>query len=118
MADLQVVLQRSQLSIDEPDEAGHTPLQLASDWPYGISLLLSHGADLEKTDRYGHKPVVFAMIHGCTEVVRQLLRAGCSFDLAKCYEGSIRDNVFAFAVRRLFIRGLRLPISKSRNDCF
>ena len=115
---LQVALQRSHNSIDESNEAGHTPLHLASNWPYGLSLLLSYGADLEKKYRFGEKPVKFAILHGCTESVRLLLGAGCSFDLNENVSVPIIQNVFTLAVRLLQIPTPRLPTPTFHNNYF
>lgn len=95
---LQAALQRSPESIDEPNDAGHTPLHLAGNWPHGLSLLLSHGADLEKMDLCYQKAIEMAILHNCTEAVQQLLTAGCSFDIRGKYYAKT-DNVLTFAVQ-------------------
>ncbi|KAL8943287.1 MAG: hypothetical protein Q9211_001034 [Gyalolechia sp. 1 TL-2023] len=107
--DLRAALQRSRTSVDEPNEMGHTPLHLAFNWPCGLLLLLAHGADMEKTSRSGHKPVEYAIMHGCTEGVELLLKAGCSFEsdapnISSMYYGRYGSkfwNIFVFAVRYL-----------------
>ena len=59
-------------------------------------MLLPRGADLERTDLSGRKAIQSAIILGCAETVRQLLRAGCSLDIL-----SLHSNVFALAVKLL-----------------
>ena len=76
---------------------------------------------MEKTDRWGHKPVVFAVLQGCTEVVQLLLRAGCSFDLGtyyRLYTYDEKEDILTFAVRLLQIPTQRLPVSVANNDYF
>lgn len=92
---LQAALKHCPTSIDEPNEVGHTPLHLASNWPPGLSLLLSHRADVEKTAQYGQKPVELAMLYGCAESMQLLLKAGCSFELNGDPEEI--NNIFTFA---------------------
>lgn len=92
---MQAALKRDSASVEEPNEAGHRPLHLASIWPDGLSLLLAHGADYDKTDALGQTPVELAIFHGCVESVQLLLKAGCSFVLCEDIHGI--GNVFVCA---------------------
>ncbi|KAL8938344.1 MAG: hypothetical protein Q9216_003945 [Gyalolechia sp. 2 TL-2023] len=60
-AGLQAALENQRTSVHDSNENGDTPLHLACNWPPGMSMLLAHGADMEKTDRFGTKPIVFAI---------------------------------------------------------
>ncbi|KAL8901690.1 MAG: hypothetical protein Q9207_005076 [Kuettlingeria erythrocarpa] len=113
---LHAALKRGRTSVDEPNEAGLTPLHLASNWPDGLSLLLDHGADHDKTDSYGEKPVKFAIFHVCVESVQLLLKAGCSFDLRDNVYGT--GNVFACAADLYLFPHWMRSIRTSRNDHF
>lgn len=108
---LQAALQRSPESIDESNDAGHTPLHLAANWPHGLSLLLSHGVNLEKTDLFGLKAIEQAMFLGCTDAVQKLLKAGCNLEL-------VNDNLFAFAIRLLHFPALGTICSTVSKDDF
>ena len=48
-------------------------------------------------DLCGLKAIEMAILHGCTEAVQQLLRAGCSFDIHGGFYSE--DNVLAFVIR-------------------
>ena len=63
-----------------------------------------------------HKPIEYAVLHGCTETVQQLLRAGCSFDLRGSWFKP--HNVFAFAVQVLQVRPWRLRNLTLYNNYF
>ncbi|KAL9024600.1 MAG: hypothetical protein Q9196_006400 [Gyalolechia fulgens] len=113
---LRAALQRSRISIDEQNEVGQTPLHLASNWPCGLSLLLAHGADVEKTSNSGLKPVDYAIMYGCPEGVELLLKAGCSFDhgsFALCSR-----NIFEFAVVFLGLSVTHVTNLKLRGNYF
>ncbi len=113
---LQAALERGRTSIDEPNEAGHTPLHLASNWLDGLSLLLDHGADHDKTNSFGEKPVELAIFHGWVESVQLLLKAGCSFDLSD--DIGRTKNVFHCAVYGCLSNRWSHSVRTSRNDYF
>ncbi len=109
---MQAALKRGRTSVDEPNEDGLTPLHLASIWPDGLSLLLAHGADHDKTNPMRQKPVELAIFHGCVEGVQLLLKAGCRFD-------HYRDqNIFKYAVYLYLHRNWRGSTRTSQNEYF
>lgn len=114
---LRTALQHSGTSVDEPNEVGHTSLHLASNWPCGLSLLLTCGADMESSSP-GYKPVESAIIHGCTESVELLLKAGCSFETNPVKFSFIPGNILAFAVGILGEMPSRLAIPDLHGNYF
>ncbi|KAL9627274.1 MAG: hypothetical protein Q9204_006684 [Flavoplaca sp. TL-2023a] len=73
---------------------------------------------MEKTSWSGFKPVEYAIIHGCTEGVELLLKAGCSFDRGPGYYYPNNRNIFAFAVGLLALSVSRFATLKLQGDYF
>ena len=73
---------------------------------------------MEKTSWSGFTPVEYAIIHGCTEGVELLLKAGCSFDRSPGYYSLNNRNIFAFAVRFVARSVSLFATLKLRGDYF
>jgi ankyrin repeat protein len=66
--------------IDAVDQAGHTPLHVATRHTEMVDLLIRAGANVHVEDWDGETPLHTAVIYGQTEVVTLLLRAGAYRD--------------------------------------
>ena len=54
---------------------------MAVGWPYGVRLLLQHGAYVDATDQNCHTPLYYAIYLGFSETVRLLMKADCNLQL-------------------------------------
>lgn len=69
------ILANSQEAINERNKDHQTPLHLSAGWPWGIDRLLSAGASVNVTDRYGHHPIHYARIGRCLNSVERFVAA-------------------------------------------
>ena len=67
--------------INQSNGLGNSPLHLAVGWPYGVRLLLQHGADVDTTDQNCHTPLYYAIYLGFPETVSLLMNADCNLQL-------------------------------------
>ena len=96
--ELDKVLRESPQLINQINGLANTSLHLAVGWPYGIRVLLQHGACVNATDEKGWTPLYYAIHMGFTETVRILMKADCSINV---------DGLHGDSVLRLVIQVFR-----------
>lgn len=65
--------------IDEPSFLQLRPLHLSVEWPYGIKVLLTSGADVYVTDQMGFDPIAHAVVRACSKSLDVFEKAGWVF---------------------------------------
>lgn len=87
------ILRRFPRQLRMRNSLGQRPLHLASNWPFGTTLLLQNGASPNCSDYIGKLPIDYACRLGCVETVELLLEADCALDHPKSESSVLEDAI-------------------------
>ncbi|KAL8741246.1 MAG: hypothetical protein Q9190_006131 [Brigantiaea leucoxantha] len=108
-------LSKRPISINETNKLRQTPLHIAVGWPDGVRILLDTGAHQDAVDVYECTPLAYAVHFSCTETVKLLENANCSFSWGWGHTENILFKAFNFGLHEVQVAAIDLVAKRRRN---